>query len=149
MRAACSRPALTAPFFLAVLLGLAAGCGRDTGQVRIRGDVSFDGQPLARGTIVFTPVEGTPGPSTGARIERGRYDVPADKGPIVGGHYKVEITAVRTTGRTSPNAFDQGSSPLEVFEQFVPDTYNTRSTLRVIVKTGVNTADFALAPTAK
>jgi len=32
---------------LAVLLWFATGCGRDSGQVRIRGDVSFDGPPLA------------------------------------------------------------------------------------------------------
>jgi hypothetical protein len=146
MRPRSSRPSRNTLWaLLAVLLWFAVGCGRDSGQVRIRGDVSFDGQPLTAGTIILTPVEGTPGPSTGGRITDGRYDVPADKGPLVGGHYSVEITAVRNTGRTMPNKYEQTSPAVEVSEQFVPEVYNTRSTLRVIVTKGVNTANFALA----
>ncbi|MFM7291027.1 MAG: hypothetical protein ACKO6B_07330 [Planctomycetia bacterium] len=134
---------------LAVFVGFAAGCGRTTGQVSIGGDVSYDGQPVASGTIIFTPVEGTQGPATGAGIEDGRYRVPAQKGPVVGGRYKVEITALRKTGRTVPNTFDPNGQPLKLSEQFVPDHYNTRSTLVVTVNPGANKADFALSSVAK
>ena len=107
--------------FLAVLLVFAAGCGRNTGKVSIGGDVSYDGQPVASGTIIFTPVEGTQGPSTGGGIEAGRYQVPAQKGPLAGGRYKVEITALRKTGKSLPNMFDPKGQPLEAVEQFVPE----------------------------
>ena len=50
-------------WFLAVLLVVAVGCGRNTGKVSIGGDVSYDGQPVASGTIIFTPVEGRSPPS--------------------------------------------------------------------------------------
>ncbi|MFM8633657.1 MAG: hypothetical protein ACKOEX_02420 [Planctomycetia bacterium] len=132
-----------------MLVVFAAGCGRTTGQVSIGGDVSYDGQPVASGTIIFTPVEGTQGPATGAGIEGGRYRVPAQKGPVVGGRYKVEITALRKTGKTVPNSFDPNGQPLEFSEQFVPDRYNRRSTLVVTVTAGANKADFALSSVAK
>lgn len=131
-------------WFLAVLLVFAAGCGRNTGKVSIGGDVSYDGQPVASGTIIFTPVEGTQGPSTGAGIEGGRYQVPAQKGPLAGGRYKVEITALRKTGKALPNMFDPNGQPLEDVEQFVPECYNTRSKLMVTVTAGANKADFSL-----
>ena len=69
MRVRSSRTANIHWLFLAVLLVFAAGCGRNTGKVSIGGDVSYDGQPVATGTIIFTPVEGTQGPSTGGGIE--------------------------------------------------------------------------------
>ena len=131
-------------WFLAVLLVVAAGCGRNTGKVSIGGDVSYDGEPVASGTIVFMPVEGTQGPSTGGGIEAGRYQVPAQKGPLAGGRYKVEITAMRKTGKTLPNLFDPKGQPLEAVEQFVPESYNARSKLMVTVTPGANKADFPL-----
>ena len=144
MRVRSSRTANIHGWFLAVLLVVAAGCGRNTGKVSIGGDVSYDGQPVASGTIIFTPVEGTQGPSTGAGIEAGRYQVPTQKGPLAGGRYKVEITAMRKTGKALPNMFDPKGQSLEAVEQFVPECYNARSKLMVTVTPGANKADFPL-----
>lgn len=144
MRAPSSRTANTHGLFVAVLLVCAAGCGRNTGTVSIGGAVSYDGQPVASGTIIFMPVEGTQGPSTGSAIEAGRYQVPAQKGPLAGGRYKVEITALQKTGKTVPNMFDPNGQPLEAVEQFVPECYNARSKLMVTVTAGANKADFSL-----
>ena len=132
------------PRFLLAVVCVVVGCGSDTGQVSIRGAVSYDGHPIDAGTIVFTPMEVTKGPSTGGRIKDGRYDVPADKGPVVGGHYRVEITALRKTGKTMANTSAEGPLTVELSEQFVPDRYNTHSTLRVVVTAGANTANFSL-----
>ena len=139
-----SRTANIHGWFLAVLLAFTVGCGRNTGKVSIGGDVSYDGQPVASGTIIFAPVEGTQGPSTGGGIEGGRYQVPAQKGPLAGGRYKVEITAMRKTGKALPNMFDPKGQSLEAVEQFVPECYNARSKLMVTVTPGANKADFPL-----
>ena len=144
MRVRSSRTANIRWLFLVVLLVVAAGCGRNTGKVSIGGDVSYDGQPVASGTIIFTPVEGTQGPSTGGGIEGGRYQVPAQKGPLAGGRYKVEITALRKTGKSLPNLLDPKGQSLEAIEQFVPECYNARSRLMVTVAPGANKADFPL-----
>jgi len=99
--------------------------------VRMQGDVTFGGQPLTNGTIILTPVEGTPGPSTGGGVTDGRYDIPADKGPVSGGTYRVEVTALRKTGKAIPNMFDADKKPVELSEQYLPAAYNTQSALKV------------------
>ena len=55
----------------AALLPLAAGCGKPAGS--IRGSVSYDGRPVARGAITFFPEDGK-GPDGGGAIADGRYE---------------------------------------------------------------------------
>jgi len=125
-------------------LVLAAGCRDANAPVGLMGDVSYDGKPLANGTIVFTPVEGVASPSTGGSIVDGHYNVPADKGALPGGKYKVEITSMAKLGKKIPNPFTPGGPDLEVDEQFIPASYNTKSTLSVTVAQGNNRFDFRL-----
>lgn len=53
------------------LLGL-AGCGGSTAT--LTGEVSYDGQPVADGSIVLTPADGK-GPTSGGTITDGKYTV--------------------------------------------------------------------------
>jgi len=138
---------------LALAVGLAglllvAGCS-SKGTAGLMGDVSYDGKPLPEGTIVFTPVDGATGPSTGGNIKDGHYDVPAEKGALPGASYKVEITSQAKTGKTIPNIMQPGGPPMELTEQFLPAVYNTQSTLRVKVAPGTNRFDFHLEKKAK
>lgn len=48
-----------------------SGCGVDDGRESLSGNVTFDGQPLVYGEIVFRPTEGPEGTAT---IRDGKYD---------------------------------------------------------------------------
>src|SRR5258708_7222191 len=61
------------------------GCGKKGPQrAAVSGHVTLDGQPINEGVIQFLPVEGTIGPETGGIITNGQYDIPHERGPIVG-----------------------------------------------------------------
>jgi hypothetical protein len=101
--------------------------------MRVWGDVTYDGKPLDDGSIVFTPIDGTPGSSTGGPIKGGKYDVPARGGLVAGGKYKVEVAALRPVGKPLPNIMDPGGPPLQPSENYIPLKYNTRSTLTATI----------------
>ncbi|WP_428304062.1 hypothetical protein [Lacipirellula sp.] len=131
---------------LCVLLALSAitGCNSaGSGRAAISGKVTFDGQPLKSGEIVFEP-QGT-GRLGIAQIIDGAYQMPAQQGPTPG-KYLVRITANRPTGKAaSPAADPSGRSTGVAYEQYIPVKYNEKSTTTVEV-TAEPTAvhDFAL-----
>lgn len=130
-----------------MLLALfAAGCGGgDVRRAAVRGTVTVDGVPLANGHVVFVPVQGSTGPVAGSAIVEGKYDVPAEKGAVLG-TVRVEIRGVRKTGRRIP--FGPGTTD-EVVDA-VPPEYHRDSTLVRAIAPGINQLDFALesAPAA-
>lgn len=74
---------------LAVLgLGVWVGCGGSDGPTRYRysGKVTFNGQPVPAGEIIFEPDgrAGNKGPQGFAQISNGRYDTGRDKGSVGG-----------------------------------------------------------------
>ena len=83
------------------LVLLLAGCSRSPTR-RVVGEVSYKGEPIKEGTIEFIPIEGTRGPTVGATILDGAYEVPAAKGPLADGTYRVKMWAVRDTGKFPP-----------------------------------------------
>ena len=131
-----------------------AGCGpRDAAS--LSGKVTFDGQPVANGSIRLLPKEGTTGHGGGAAIVNGSYEIPASVG-LVAGDYSVVISATREAtaeeaakmgdGEERPEAeegeADKGDAAPKV--QLIPAKYNLKTTLTVQVSTGVNTKDFDL-----
>lgn len=70
------------------------GCGGDSGPRRyqVSGTVTYDGKPVVKGFIYFSPdVEnGNDGPGGGAMINQGLYRTELSKG-IVGGSHHVRI----------------------------------------------------------
>jgi hypothetical protein len=74
-------------WLLAILLGVAplccGGCG-ERGPVRYKlsGTVTYAGQPIKVGMIVFEPAAGNTGPGESAKIVDGRYETP--KGLVPG-----------------------------------------------------------------
>lgn len=124
----CCRPSRSAGLLLAVAL-VAAGCG-DRGPIRggLAGTVSLGGESVAEGVIRFFPLRdgiGSDGP-----IVAGRYAIPAARG-LSRGIYRVEISALKPTGRQVPD-FDgrPGDMKDEVIET-VPARYNRESELRI------------------
>lgn len=76
-------------FALAAWIGVVAGCG-DTGPQRYTrsGQVTFNGQPVAKGEIVFMPDrdKGGSGPGATVTFEGGKYQTPGDMGTFSGPH---------------------------------------------------------------
>lgn len=130
-----------------ILAVAAAGCGSRPKTVRAWGDGRWQGKPVEDGVVVFFPIEGTAGPSTGGGIKAGRYDVPAAQGLRVGGTYRVEITAAGAERLYDPSATPTASStPVPVRNQILPPRFNTASTLRAEIATDADShrQDFLL-----
>ncbi len=123
-----------------VLISLIAGCrARGIERVVVFGNVTYDGEPVESGFIRFFPIEGTAGPMWGARITAGRFRAD-DKGGVPVGSQRVEIEAYRKTNRTpapeeSFESFNDGS-PTGVEVQYIPAKYNSKSQLRIDLKSG-------------
>jgi hypothetical protein len=107
----------------------AAGCGRRP-TVSMTGVATLDGQPLPTGTIALIPLDRTGGPSVGAEIVDGRYDIPSDKGPLRGHKYRIEIRSIDPASGSTSNPLSRG---LKVFLDRVPPAYNSESQLELAV----------------
>jgi hypothetical protein len=117
------------------------GCGQGpSNRASVAGKITVDGTPLEEGSIVFVPTEGTAGPTAGGRIRNGSYAIGSKKGPVVG-TARIEIRAVRETGKISTHGFDAGQKERV---QYIPTRYNEDSQLRSDLKRGRNSLDFEL-----
>jgi hypothetical protein len=113
-----------------------AGCGTSEGGVQLSGAVTFQGQPVPTGEIVFTPTSGDQ-PSAAGKIEQGKFRCQVPTGPSI-----VRITAYREV----PGKFDT-SNPGEtnpVIEMYIPPKYNSASQLEVTVDGSNPAVDFDL-----
>jgi hypothetical protein len=118
------------------LVGLAlaaaplAGCGSGARTYEVTGEVTFDGQPVPEGDILFAPDDPSLAPE-GGKIKGGRYQLRAKAG-----RYRVEVRASRP-GKPGPMG--------PVYESYIPEEYNNKTTLRRTVSPDrPNQFDFAL-----
>ena len=144
---------------MAILAGiclLLSGCGDGRPATSpVRGKITFEGQAVTTGKIVFYPDDGRSAMSTIG--PDGTYELrtmdPGD-GAIPGKHV-VTITATRTTGPAMPSSFEEelagaGTQPpsddTASVQWLVPEEYSQRTTtpLKAEVKAGENTIDFEL-----
>lgn len=124
----------------AVLLTIAvSGCSDNMAEVH--GRVTYNGKPVDNGTISFEAVDGK-GPTSGGPIKEGQYEL---DGParMIPGPKLVRIKGFGKSGKkTSP--FPGAKEQVDVIEQYIPSSYNEKSTLKTEVKPGSNELDFAL-----
>jgi len=118
-------------------LACLSGCG--SRQASVEGYVTYGGQPVGVGRILFLP-ENPKLIKRGGRFESGHYKLAAPEGPPPGNH-KVEIHWLKATGKKYRNEFGE---ELDVLDEGLPDKYNTKSTLTATVKPGRNVIDFKL-----
>lgn len=124
-----------------VLLGLAAvGCGGAAGPRKydVSGNVTFDGEPIKKGYVIFQPV--TPHDrAEGAEIINGKFALKA-----MAGEKKVEIRGARPKEEPGPKG-----DTVRTEENFVPDRYNknTELTAKVTENAKQNEFDFRLKST--
>jgi hypothetical protein len=111
------------------------GCSRDT---QIRGEVTLDGKPLAKGAIRLSPLDGQ-APTAGAAIQDGKFTVLA-----VPTKYRVEIAATMIQGSTEKpiNKFANNDNLIVV--SLIPERYNVKSELTLDVQSGLNEPRFDL-----
>jgi hypothetical protein len=121
------------------------GCSKP--EPTVTGTIRVDGEPLARGSISFVPLDDKGavaddrGPGGGGTIAEGKYRV--EKGLTVGS-YRVEIQGTRKIpGKPRRNPIIP-SSLVDDEVAVVPSKYNTKSTLIVEVHAGAQTIDFPL-----
>ena len=84
--------------WIIMAFALLAGCGSD--RIPVGGAVTFDGKPVAEGSISFEPADGQ-GPSTGGRIVAGRYDLTGEAAPLPGKKL-VRVSAARKPAAKFP-----------------------------------------------
>lgn len=134
------------------LFGFFIGCGsRDKipeGLTPVSGKVTFNGEPIAIGSIAFVPVDqeaGQRGDGRSVSITDGVFSL----GSMLSmrpGEYIVQVTSQRsydktTKGEVTPQTEDQNI----VREELIPVKYNKKSELRATVtESGPNTFDFDL-----
>lgn len=127
---------LNAALFLLIL----PGCGSSDGPATypVSGTVTFNGQPIPSGEIIFESVDGQTGSAAGS-IERGQFSCRA-----VAGQKRVKVIAVREV----PGKFDE-SNPGErvpLKEMYIPAKYSAQTELVAeVTSDGQNRFDFSLS----
>jgi hypothetical protein len=126
----------------ALLGGLACGCGSG-GRGDLTGEVTLDDRPLERGSILLVPLDPSTGTAAGGEVRDGAFSLTGKQAPAVGA-YRVEIRAMKKSGRKVQKAMGQpGELEDEVVEAVAP-RFNSATGLQVDVKAGGNTAQFAV-----
>jgi hypothetical protein len=126
------------------LIGLVcavSGCSENPRNA-VSGTVTYAGQPLADGYIMFVPLDGTPGPTAGGNVENGKFEI-EQEGSVFAGNFRVEIVASRPSNRKVLS--QESGKMVTVPEQYIPVRYNQESELQAAVEPGgANQFDFAL-----
>jgi hypothetical protein len=125
--------------YLVLVLASAAlicGCGRSSGppMYDVSGMVTWEGQPLEEGDVIFAPNEAAVEPVAGT-IRGGAYQIRARPGK-----HKVSIRASKLV----PNS--KGAMGEPIHDNFIPDRYNVKTALEAdVTPEGENRFDFALS----
>jgi len=121
-------------FVAAAAVVLSAGCSFDD-KLAVTGKVTFDGAPVESGEIIFSDPTGEK-QSNATTITGGEYSLPVSSGSKL-----VRISAFRETGK-----IDRSNPGVETAakEMYIPEKYNSKSTLNVMVDSSQTTHDFAL-----
>jgi len=143
MRHAYQNSLLTIAF---TLLLCGCGPGRDPhGRQAISGSVTFQGKPLAPGTIQFLPANANES-GAGALIREGRYQIPREQG-LSPGTYSVAITSPEEN-TTDPPISPPGHPGVKMpppGKERIPARFNRDTKLSITVTdSGPNTFDFNL-----
>ncbi len=120
-----------------LVLPLLVGCG-GSGLVEITGAVTYDGQPVQKGTISFLPQDGN-GPTAAAIIVEGKYTV-----KVALGAKWVKIEGYKIIGRGHVFPQDPASPMVDMTERLVPAQGDEKSPLKAEIGPGTRVLDFTL-----
>jgi hypothetical protein len=120
------------------VLSLCPGCGGNLGErLSLGGSVTFDGQPLERGSISFNSVGEGSNSTTGGAILNGEYSIAAERG-LIAGAYRVSISAADTSNATPAGLPATG----QFFPSLIPPEFNDAKHQVVVTEEGPNDFDF-------
>ena len=125
------------------------GCDGAKGRVAVSGVITVNGEPVPIGSINFAPIEGTQGPSGGAKIENGAYTLPAKRG-VMPGKYEITIEASKLSHETYKNDRTGEDVEGDILVSILPPKYSRDNgnkpevNLTADVKKGKNKIDFEL-----
>ena len=111
------------------LLMVLAGCNHGPATGTVNGEVTLDGQPLTKGHVEFSPIDGQ-GQTGGALIADGKFsaEIPVAK-------MKVSLHSPKVVGKRK--AYDTPESPWEEeVAEALPDRYHLNSDITLDVKPG-------------
>jgi hypothetical protein len=129
--------AIWATTLLAVAVPL--GCSSGPAVGTITGEVTYDGQPVQKGYVTFTPSDGQ-SQTGGAEIVDGKFR--AERVPVT--KMKVELHGVKKTGKKI-KAYDTPDSPVSDEEvELLPPKYNFNSDITLDVKPGTQHVKYDL-----
>ncbi len=113
---------------------LLTGCG--PAAATVSGDVTVDGKPLAKGTIVYSPFDGA-GTSVQADIQDGKYEL-----HTIVGKKRVQIT--ENLGVEKKKEHNGPGAPWMEFPkgEGLPPRYNSKSELTHELTPGSNSKDW-------
>ena len=118
----------------ALSIAAVSGCGSSGPKMyEVSGTVTFDDKPIPAGDIKFVPEASSQGAEAG-KIVDGKYHL-----KVKGGMNKVEIRAVRPSGKKDP----MGTGG-ELPEDYIPERYNLKTTLSADVGEGKTEFPFPL-----
>lgn len=149
-------PRLSALAASAALVLAVVGCGGDSFGKRyaVSGTVTYNGEPVEKGTITFHPVDLTTGRAATGQIVDGKYTLSTagDRDGAFPGDYKVSISArdANLQGAMNPEGGsakqDDVAKAYAEAKKLVPAKYELPDTsgLTFKVEAKSNTADFAL-----
>ena len=127
---------------IGLLIVSCLGCGKKgPRRAAASGNVTLDGVPIEKGVIQFLPVEGTVGPETGAVISNGQYDIPHERGPVVG-KSRIELRASKKTGGKIQDPTGRTGVMTDEYKEVFPPSANSKSTLVRDIKDEPNKLDF-------
>lgn len=133
----CERVFRTAMFATAIA-SAQAGCNQGPAVGNVTGEVTFDGQPVKDGHVLFTPLDGS-GQTGGGSIHEGKLE--AQNVPV--GKMKVELHGNKVIGKRK--AYDTPESPWEDdIAELLPAKYNFKSELTLEVKRGAQGVKYEL-----
>jgi hypothetical protein len=123
---------------LLAFANLFSACSQGPAEGTVTGEVTFDGQPVKAGHVLFTPVDGN-GQTGGGTIQDGKLvarNVPTGK-------MKVELHGNKVVGKRK--AYDTPESPWEDdIAELLPPKYNFKSDLTLEVKRGTQDVKYDL-----
>ena len=117
-----------------VLTSLAlAGCGGDELQRQIvYGRVTYNGQKVTGGDILFVPIGATKGPTTGAKINDGEFRADHRGGVPLGTHQ------IRVRGFLNELPPTPQGGPDNIVYPTVPEEFYTASTIEISLDPGAD-----------
>ncbi|MCG8451509.1 MAG: hypothetical protein MI725_18235 [Pirellulales bacterium] len=125
----------------ALLLVQIVGCSQDElNGVAVNGRVSYQGQPIESGEIIFRSTSGNL--DVYAKIEAGRFEILNDKG-LMPGAYRVEVYSPQKTGKMIPDPDEPALTTAEIYE-LLPAKYNEMTELTRQIEATTNELLFEL-----